>query len=176
MGLAAIMGAGCSPPAHRRVDLGPRAWRGPPRRRRPTDGLRAVERTLELTDGLGADVAIEAVAFPRPSSSAPPSSGPAAGRERRSPRPPGDASPGGPLDQNVTITTGLVDTPTPRLIRLVQGASSTRRSSLTPFPLEETIGAYEVFADAGANDALKIVLDAQPVPLEPETHRDLVTA
>ena len=80
--------------------------------------------------------------------------------------------------KDVTITTGLVDTnTTPRLMQLIaEGKLDPTVFATHRFPLEETMGAYEVFANAGANDALKVVLNAQPLPLEPETQRDLVTA
>ena len=78
----------------------------------------------------------------------------------------------------MTITTGLVDTnTTPRLMQLIaEGRLDPTVFATHRFPLEDTMRAYEVFANAGANDALKVVLGAQPLPLEPETHRDLVTA
>ena len=139
----------------------------------------AVKRTLELTGGLGADVAIEAVGVPETFELC-----------TELVRPGGRIANvgvhGHPATlhleklwiKDVTITTGLVDTnTTPRLMQLIaEGRLDPTVFATHHFPLEETIGAYEVFANAGANDALKIVLDAQPVPLEPETHRDLITA
>jgi len=44
------------------------------------------------------------------------------------------------------------------------------------FELGETEAAYEVFANAGTNDALKVVLSAHPVHLEPHAAQRLVTA
>jgi alcohol dehydrogenase len=139
----------------------------------------AVERILELTGGLGADVAIEAVGVP-------------ATFELCADlvRPGGHVANvgvhGHPATlhleklwiKDVTITTGLVDTnTTPKLMQLIaEGKLDPTVFATHRFPLEETMGAYEVFANAGANDALKVVLNAQPLPLEPETHRDLVTA
>jgi alcohol dehydrogenase len=67
--------------------------------------------------------------------------------------------------RNVVIATGLVDTfSTPRLLQLIEGG----RLDPTPFAthrfqLEETMEAYEVFADAANTNALKIVLSALPV-------------
>jgi len=67
--------------------------------------------------------------------------------------------------RNVQITTGLVDTfTTPRLLQLIEGG----RLDPTPFashrfPLEETMEAYEVFADAATTHALKVVLSGLPV-------------
>ena len=67
--------------------------------------------------------------------------------------------------RNVTITTGLVDTfTTPRLLQLIEGG----RLDPTPFAthrfeLDETMEAYDVFADAAKTEALKVVLSALPV-------------
>ena len=70
----------------------------------------------------------------------------------------------------MSITTGLVDTfTTPRLLQLVEGG----RLDATPFvthrfQLEETMEAYDVFADAAKTQALKVVLSGQPVePVQP---------
>ena len=69
--------------------------------------------------------------------------------------------------RNVTITTGLVDTfATPRLLQLVESG----RLDPTPFgthrfALDETMAAYDVFADAANTHALKVVLSAHPVAL-----------
>ena len=139
----------------------------------------AVERMLELTGGLGADVAIEAVGVPETFELC-----------TELVRPGGRIANvgvhGHPATlhleklwiKDVTITTGLVDTnTTPRLMQLIaEGRLDPTVFATHRFPLEDTMGAYEVFANAGANDALKVVLGAQPLPLEPETHRDLVTA
>ena len=70
-----------------------------------------------------------------------------------------------PTSFEVTITTGLVDTfTTPRLLKLIADG----RLDATPFathhfPLEETMAAYDVFADAANTNALKVVLEAAPV-------------
>ena len=67
--------------------------------------------------------------------------------------------------RNVVITTGLVDTfTTPRLLQLIEGG----RLDPTPFAthrfqLDETMEAYDVFADAATTNALKVVLSALPV-------------
>src|SRR5688572_3183204 len=73
--------------------------------------------------------------------------------------------------RNVVITTGLVDTfTTPRLLQLIEAG----RLDPTPFAthrfqFEETMEAYDVFADAASTNALKVVLSARPVEvLEPE--------
>jgi alcohol dehydrogenase len=139
----------------------------------------AVERILELTGGLGADVAIEAVGVPATFELC-------ADLVRPGGRVANVGVHGHPATlhleklwiKDVTITTGLVDTnTTPRLMQLIaEGKLDPTVFATHRFPLEETMAAYEVFANAGANDALKVVLNAQPLPLEPETQRDLVTA
>jgi alcohol dehydrogenase len=53
---------------------------------------------------------------------------------------------------------------TPRLLKLIADG----RLDATPFathhfPLEETMAAYDVFADAANTNALKVVLEAAPV-------------
>ena len=139
----------------------------------------AVEKMLELTGGLGADVAIEAVGVPETFELC-----------TELVRPGGRIANvgvhGHPATihleklwiKDVTITTGLVDTnTTPRLMQLIaEGRLDPTVFATHRFPLEETMGAYDVFANAGANYALKVVLAAQPLLLEPELHRDLVTA
>jgi alcohol dehydrogenase len=130
-----------------------------------------IARVLELTDGRGVDTAIEAVGVPdtfelcteliR-----------AGGRVANV----GVHGCSATLHleklwiRNVMITTGLVDTyTTPRLLQLIEGG----RLDPTPFAthrfqLEETMEAYEVFADAANTHALKVVLSALPVePLAP---------
>ena len=80
--------------------------------------------------------------------------------------------------KDVTITTGLVDTTTtPRLLQLiVDGRLDPTLFATHRFELGETEEAYEVFANAGANDALKVVLSAHPVHLEPGEAKELVAA
>src|SRR5438034_6609834 len=126
----------------------------------------AVERVMELTDRLGADVAIEAVGIPETFELC-----------ADLVRPGGHVANvgvhGHPATlhlerlwiRDVTITTGLVDTfTTPRLLKLI----SDGRLDATPFathhfPLEETMSAYDTFADAAETHALKVVLEAAPV-------------
>ena len=122
-----------------------------------------IARVNELTDGLGADVVIEAVGAP-------------AAFElctelvRAGGRIANIGVHGRPATlhlerlwaKNVTITTGLVDTySTPTLLRLI------RERHLDPcgfathhFPLEEIDLAYATFANAAETDALKVVLNA----------------
>jgi alcohol dehydrogenase len=126
----------------------------------------AVERVMELTGGLGADVAIEAVGVPQTFELC---------TEL--------ARPGGRIAnvgvhgcsvelhletlwiRGVTITTGLVDAfSTPQLLALVASG----RLDATPlathrFPLDETMSAYDTFADAAETHALKVVLEATSV-------------
>ena len=126
----------------------------------------AVTLVQQLTDGLGADVAIEAV-------------GVAETFELCTEL----VQPGGRIAnvgvhghsatlhleklwiRDVTITTGLVDTfTTPQLLRLIAEG----RLDATPFathraPLAETMAAYDVFGDAARTHALKVVLEAAPV-------------
>ena len=130
----------------------------------------AVERVMELTNGLGADVAIEAVGIPGTFELC-----------TELIRPGGRVANVGVHGESatlhleklwirdVTITTGLVDTnTTPRLMKLIQA----RRLDPTPFAthrfeLGETELAYDTFADAATTNALKVVLSAHPVHLEP---------
>jgi alcohol dehydrogenase len=114
-----------------------------------------------LTDGLGADVAIEAVGTPATFELA-----------TELVRPGGHVANigvhGEPAalhletlwTRDVTITTGLVDTSsTPTLSRLV----ATHQLDAAPFAthrfrLDEMMEAYEVFADASETGALKVIL------------------
>ncbi|HEX6117498.1 MAG TPA: zinc-dependent alcohol dehydrogenase family protein [Solirubrobacterales bacterium] len=123
----------------------------------------AVARVMELTDGLGADVAVEAVGVPdtfelcteliRPG-----------GRVANV----GVHGSPAPLHleklwiRDVTITTGLVDTSTiPQLMRLIAGGRLDPTIFATHrFALAETMAAYDVFADAANTGALKVVLES----------------
>jgi alcohol dehydrogenase len=139
----------------------------------------AIARMLELTDGLGADVAIEAVGVPETFELC-----------TELVRPGGRIANvgvhGHPATlhleklwiKDITITTGLVDTnTTPRLLQLiVDGKLDPTLFATHRFELAETEEAYEVFANAGTNDALKVVLSAHPVHLEPHAAKELLTA
>jgi len=117
----------------------------------------------ELTDGLGADVAIEAVGVPATFELC-------AALVRPGGRVANVGVHGAPATlhledlwiRDVTITTGLVDTYSmPTLIKLVRGG----RLDLAPlvthrFGLSDLDRAYEVFGDAGRSGALKVVLTA----------------
>jgi alcohol dehydrogenase len=117
---------------------------------------------MELTDGLGADVALEAVGVPQTFELA-------ADLVRPGGRIANIGVHGKPVTlhleklwtRDVTITTGLVDTfSIPQLMRLV--ASERLDPSLFAthrFPLGDAMAAYDVFADAASTGALKVVLD-----------------
>ncbi|MFF7452439.1 MULTISPECIES: alcohol dehydrogenase catalytic domain-containing protein [unclassified Streptomyces] len=118
----------------------------------------------DLTDGLGADVVIEAVGVPE-----------AFEMCTRMVRPGGHVANvgvhGKPATlhledlwiKNVTITTGLVDTSsTPTLLRMVAADRLPTSSLVThTFPLEHMEEAYDVFARAADTGALKVVLGGQ---------------
>ena len=115
----------------------------------------------DLTDGLGADVVIEAVGVPESFEMC-----------ARMVRPGGHVANvgvhGRPATlhledlwiKNVTITTGLVDThSTPTLLRMAAaGRLPTSQLVTHGFPLERMEEAYEVFSRAGETGALKVVL------------------
>ena len=140
------------------------------------DALEAVQR---LTDGLGADVAIEAVGVPETFELC-------ADLIR----------PGGRLAnvgvhgcaatlhlerlwiRDVLITTGLVDTfTTPKLLKLIsEGRLDPTPFATHRFALTEAEQAYDVFADAAHTNALKVVLEAAPVGREPRAREAAVVA
>ncbi|MET7690344.1 zinc-dependent alcohol dehydrogenase family protein [Streptomyces sp. NPDC005483] len=115
----------------------------------------------DLTDGLGADVVIEAVGVPESFELC-----------TRMVRPGGHVANvgvhGKPATlhledlwiKNVTITTGLVDThSTPTLLRMAaSGRLPTSQLVTHTFPLDRMEEAYEVFAHAAETGALKVVL------------------
>ncbi|KRD19454.1 MULTISPECIES: zinc-dependent alcohol dehydrogenase family protein [unclassified Streptomyces] len=119
----------------------------------------------DLTDGLGADVVIEAVGVPESFEMC-----------TRMVRPGGHVANvgvhGKPATlhledlwiKNVTITTGLVDTrSTPTLLRMAAaGRLPTAQLVTHTFPLDRMEEAYDVFARAAATGALKVVLGEQP--------------
>src|SRR6266487_2950482 len=121
----------------------------------------AVERVFELTGGLGADVAIEAVGIPATFELC-------TDLIRPGGRVANVGVHGHPATlhlerlwiRNVTITTGLVDTrSTPTLLRLVaEGRLDSRPFATHHFALGDILDAYGVFADAAKTNALKMVL------------------
>jgi alcohol dehydrogenase len=62
--------------------------------------------------------------------------------------------------KNVTITTGLVDgTSIPTLLQLARsGKIESDLFGTHTFGLQEMLDAYDVFANAGEHDALKVVI------------------
>jgi alcohol dehydrogenase len=136
----------------------------------------AVAAIKELTGGLGADVAVEAVGVPETFELC-------TALVRPGGRVANVGVHGHPATlhletlwiRDVTITTGLVDTSTtPQLLRLI----AERRLDPSPFAthrfaLAQTEDAYDVFAAAADTHALKVVLTAEPVPALPE-HSDAV--
>jgi alcohol dehydrogenase len=119
---------------------------------------------LELTQGLGADVAVEAVGVPETFELC-------TALVRPGGRVANVGVHGHPATlhletlwiKDVTITTGLVDTfTTPRLLNLIAGG----RLDPTPFAthrfaLDEMLAAYDTFASAGETNALKVVLEGE---------------
>ncbi|MEZ5122292.1 MAG: zinc-dependent alcohol dehydrogenase family protein [Solirubrobacterales bacterium] len=118
-------------------------------------------RVMELTEGLGADVAFEAVGVPETFELA-----------TELVRPGGHVANigvhGKPAAlhlerlwiRNVTITTGLVDTfSIPPLMRLIaRGRLDPSLFATHRFGLPDAMAAYDTFADAASTNALKVVL------------------
>ena len=125
-----------------------------------SDG-KAVERVLALTQGEGADVVIEAVGIPATFDICQ-----------------SILAPGGHLanvgvhgkpvelhveklwDRNITLTTRLVDTvTTPMLLKTVQSGKLQPRKLVTHrFELSDVMKAYDTFANAAKEGALKVIL------------------
>ncbi|MDF2823162.1 MAG: alcohol dehydrogenase [Mycobacterium sp.] len=118
-------------------------------------------RVLELTGGLGADVAIEAVGIPETFELC-------TGLVRPGGRVANVGVHGKPvtlrLDElwisNITLTTGLVNgTTVPKLMELLAHNKIDAAAFGThSFQLDQMLDAYEVFADADTHDALKVVI------------------
>jgi alcohol dehydrogenase len=121
-----------------------------------------VARVMELTDGLGADVAFEAVGVPETFELA-------ADLVRPGGRVANIGVHGRSVTlhleklwiRDVTITTGLVDTfSIPQLMRLIaSGRLDPTLFATHRFPLGDTMTAYDTFADAANTGALKVVLE-----------------
>jgi alcohol dehydrogenase len=121
----------------------------------------AVEKVMELTDGKGVDVAIEAVGFPVTFDIC-----------QQILKPGGRLANvgvhGKPVDlhlerlwlHNVRITTGLVSTSTtPMLLKTVQSGKIKPSQLITHrFPLDQITQAYEVFRNAAKEKAMKVIL------------------
>jgi alcohol dehydrogenase len=114
-----------------------------------------------LTDGLGVDVAIEAVGYPETLLTA-------ASLVRPGGRIANIGVHGVPVElpmqdmwiQNLTLTMGLVDTVSiPTLLKMVaSGRIPAERMGTHRFTFAQIEEAYEVFANAAANSALKVVI------------------
>jgi alcohol dehydrogenase len=139
-----------------------------------------VARVMEMTDGLGADVAIEAVGVPETFELC-----------TELIRPGGRVANvgvhGHPATlhleklwiRDVLITTGLVDTSTtPKLLKLIAGGRLDPTVFATHrFSLGETMEAYDVFAAAAETNALKVVLEgSKHQQLIPARKRPAATA
>jgi alcohol dehydrogenase len=125
----------------------------------------AVAAVHEMTEGLGADVAIEAVGVPATFELC-----------TELIRPGGRVANigvhGHPATlhletlwtRDVTVTTGLVDTATiPQLLSLIVGGRLDPSPFVTHrFALGDTMVAYDTFSDAATTKALKILLEAEP--------------
>jgi alcohol dehydrogenase len=121
----------------------------------------ALAQVMDLTDGLGADVAFEAVGVPQTFELA-------AELIRPCGRVANIGVHGQPATlhleklwiRDVTVTTGLVDTYTiPRLMKLVaSGRLDPTIFATHRFALDDTMSAYDTFADAASTNALKVVL------------------
>jgi len=127
----------------------------------------AVAAVMQLTDGLGADVAIEAVGVPSTFELC-----------TELVRPGGRVANVGVHGhsatlhletlwiRDITITTGLVDTfSTPKLLDLIAQEKLNAMPFATHyFPLDETMSAYDTFGDPARSHALKVVLSAGTPP------------
>jgi len=126
----------------------------------------ALAQIMELTDGLGADVAFEAVGVPETFELAADLIRPG-GRVANI----GVHGKSAHLHleklwiRDVTITTGLVDTfSIPQLMRLISsGRLDPSLFATHRFPLGDTMAAYDTFADAATTGALKVVLQGAGV-------------
>ena len=133
---------------------------------------------MELTGGLGVDVAVEAVGVPDTFELC-----------AELVRPGGRVANVGVHGhaatlhletlwiRDVTITTGLVDAvSTPMLLRLIEGGRLDPMPFATHrFALGDVESAYDVFADAANTNALKVVLTAEPV-ISPAADREAAVA
>lgn len=125
---------------------------------------KAVEALLELTGGVGVDVAIEAVGIPATFDICQQVIAPG-GRIANV------GVHGKPVElhieklwiQNITISTGLVNTnTTPMLMKTVQSGRISPAQLITHrFKLDEILDAYDVFGSAAKEKALKVILKAE---------------
>ncbi|HHY65800.1 MAG TPA: zinc-dependent alcohol dehydrogenase family protein [Alicyclobacillus sp.] len=122
---------------------------------------RAVEKVMELTGGKGVDVAVEAVGIPATfdicqSIVAPGGCIANVGVHGKSV----DLHLETLWSHNITITTRLVDTvTTPMLLKMVRAGKLQPQHLITHrFKLDEILKAYDVFANAAREKALKVIL------------------
>jgi len=125
-------------------------------------GPNTVAEVLALTDGLGVDVSIEAVGYPQTLQTA-----------AKLVRPGGTIANigvhGVPVElpmqemwiQNVTLTMGLVDTVSiPILLKMVaSGHLPAEKMGTHTFTFDQMDEAYDVFKNAAANSALKVIIN-----------------
>jgi alcohol dehydrogenase len=126
---------------------------------------KAVERVLALTGGEGVDVAIEAVGMPATfdicqSILAPGGRLANVGVHGR----PVELHVEKLWDRNITLTTRLVDTvTTPMLLKVVRSGKLQPSKLVTHrFALDDVMKAYDTFANAAKEGALKVILKSQP--------------
>jgi alcohol dehydrogenase len=167
VGLAAILGARLySPAAIVAIDPTParRDWAEKFGAKVVTTPEQARGEIDQLTDGLGADVAVEAVGIPETFEQC-----------TELIRPGGRVANvgvhGKPASlhleslwiKGVTITTGLVDTfSTPTLLKSVAaGQIDPTRFTTHRYPLQEALEAYDTFARPGETNALKVMLTTE---------------
>lgn len=125
----------------------------------------AVKRVMELTEGAGVDVAVEAVGTPATFAICQAIVG-AGGRIANV------GVHGKPVelhleklwDRNITLTTRLVDTvTTPMLLKVVQSGKLQPRKLVTHrFALNDIMKGYDTFGNAAAESALKVILKSEP--------------
>ncbi len=130
----------------------------------------AIAEIMEMTGGLGADVAFEAVGVPQTFELA-------SDLIRPGGRLANIGVHGKPATlhleklwiRDVTITTGLVDTfSIPQLMRLIaSGRLDPSLFATHRFPLADTMTAYDTFADAANTNALKVVLTGEQATTTP---------
>ena len=124
----------------------------------------AAKRVMELTDGSGVDVAIEAVGIPATFDICQAIVA-AGGRVANV------GVHGRPVelhleklwDRNITLTTRLVDTvTTPMLLKVVQSGKLQPRKLVTHrFALHDIMKGYDTFSNAAAESALKVILKSE---------------
>ena len=141
-------------------------------------GQDAVAAIMAMTDGLGVDVAIEAVGIPETFELC-------AALVKPGGRVANVGVHGRPATlhleklwiRDITITTGLVDTYSiPRLLSLIQRGRLDPTQFVTHrFTIDEVMAAYNVFADAARTGALKVALRKAAVRRKPEV-QELVGA